>query len=757
VWQWAQTERGLADNRAALKLLQRARTLAVSAAQRLEGLLVEYQLENAAGRTALLEQFEQQSSALAILCLPMDGEDPLAFAPGVGENHRELPVLLWIACERARSARAAGNVDAELRALEPLVSEYAAVELPTREGSGTAGALARTRMLALVASSAPEQLVGYEQRAQAELERALSGDSSAGDESLLRLENGWPGTRAAARASDARLERAAASGNAAELIAILAQRSEGPLDWASMPPSELALWKRAASGLADSGSWELAQTLFQSLARAAGAASAESTSAESTSAEARALASRAEALQQALEGTHSSTLPAPGASFRPDAPRLWSIDTASHFLGTQTVRGEALLYMALIEPQTRLWKLTAWSAKDASVPRWSTDLPPEMGQLLAAADWRTQARVMPERIVVAADTQVLALDAGTGELSWRAFLEPQEVALGLCGGSGVTLVLARNEVPENRLIAFEARTGRQLWSRASAIHGQRALPLVAEDRLCFLPQMGGSEVEIADLYTGRRIGSLVLAAGAQARLEADAWVEGDRLLVPWIDHSSISRVECHSVRSLQRLWELDLSGSGEERRQLSVVLQHEDRTWLYLRPIGNGASQRSPQLIELSTAIGALAPLSHVRLAFDDRLLGSRHWRRRQLPSPELFMLSRRPQNPQEARVRCVDLTSGERWITTLLTPWKEISGAQTPLPALSEESVVLAYTPGMQPNRSNAVGAQVVFLDRASGLVRADKRALPQEYFGSSDTLELIPMGSSLLVRGERRLELWQ
>jgi hypothetical protein len=40
---------------------------------------------------------------------------------------------------------------------------------------------------------------------------------------------------------------------------------------------------------------------------------------------------------------------------------------------------------------------------------------------------------------------------------------------------------------------------------------------------------------------------------------------------------------------------------------------------------------------------------------------------------------------------------------------------------------------------------------------VRADKRALPQEYFGSSDTLELIPMGSSLLVRGERRLELWQ
>lgn len=760
VWQWAQTERGLADQRAALKLLQRARTLAVSTAQRLEGLLVEYQLENAAGRAALLEQFEQQGGALAIVCLPIDGEDPLAFAPGVGENHRELPVPLWIACERARSARAAGRVDDELRALEPLVREYAGVELPTREGTGTAGVLARARMLALVSGSAPEQLVGYEQRAQAELERALSvqgsadsrAGSGAGEEPLLQLENWWPGTRAAARAADARLERAAASGNAAELIAILAQRAGGPLDPASLPPAELALWNRAASGLADSGSLELAQTLFQTLARAADAAGD-----TAGSAQAAGLAERAEALRRALQGTLNSTLAAPGANFRPDPPRLWSIDTASHFLGTQTVRGEALVYVALIEPQTRVWKLTAWSAKDASAPRWSTDLPPEMGQQLAAADWRTQARLVHERVVIASDTQVLALDAGTGELSWRVFLESQEMALGLCSGSGVVMVLARNEVPENRLVALEARTGRQLWSRASASHGQRALPLVAEDRLCFLPQMGGSEVEIADLYTGRRIGSLALAAGAQARLEADAWVEGERLLVPWIDHSSISRVECHSVRSLQRLWELDLSGSGEERRQLSVVLQHGERTWLYLRPIGNGASQRSPQLIELSTEIGALAPLSHVRLAFDDRLLGSRQWRRRPLPSPELFVLSRRPQNPQEARVRCVDLTSGERWVTTLLTPWKEISGAQTPLPALSEETVVLAYTPGMQPNRSNAIGAQLVFLDRASGLVRADKRALPQEYFGSSDSLELIPMGSSLLVRGERRLELWQ
>jgi hypothetical protein len=102
-------------------------------------------------------------------------------------------------------------------------------------------------------------------------------------------------------------------------------------------------------------------------------------------------------------------------------------------------------------------------------------------------------------------------------------------------------------------------------------------------------------------------------------------------------------------------------------------------------------------------------------------------------------------------------LAKGERWVTTLSVPWKEIGGGQTPLPAISSECVLLAYAPGRSANRSGEIGTQLVFLDRASGLMRADKRALPSASFGDSDSVEFVPMGNSLFVRGERRLELWQ
>ncbi|MFM7282336.1 MAG: PQQ-binding-like beta-propeller repeat protein, partial [Planctomycetia bacterium] len=273
VWQWAQTERGLADQRAALKLLQRVRLLAPSPTQRLEGLLAEYQLENAAGRAALLDEFERQGRALAILCVPGDGADPLAFAPGVGENHREVPVPLWVASERARLARAGRRVDDELRALEPLLREFAKVDLPARDAASNAGQLARARVVELVRGSAPEQLAGYEERARAELERALGANNAEGDATLQQLESWWPGSEAAARAADARLERAASSGNASQLLAILAQRavahpSAGPIDFAALSAAEQALWKRAASGLCDAGERELSPTLLHSLARA---------------------------------------------------------------------------------------------------------------------------------------------------------------------------------------------------------------------------------------------------------------------------------------------------------------------------------------------------------------------------------------------------------------------------------------------------------------------------------------------------------
>jgi len=69
----------------------------------------------------------------------------------------------------------------------------------------------------------------------------------------------------------------------------------------------------------------------------------------------------------------------------------------------------------------------------------------------------------------------------------------------------------------------------------------------------------------------------------------------------------------------------------------------------------------------------------------------------------------------------------------------------------------VLAYTPFARSDRANTIGSNVVFLDRANGLVRADKRALSQEAFGRSDALEFVPLGDGLMLRGQDRLEVWR
>jgi hypothetical protein len=286
--------------------------------------------------------------------------------------------------------------------------------------------------------------------------------------------------------------------------------------------------------------------------------------------------------------------------------------------------------------------------------------------------------------------------------------------------------------------------------------GVRALPLCSSNTLVFLPPSGSKEIVLHDLFSGARRGGFTLEQSAPAKLEVDAWIEGDRLLLPWIDNQKRAQIECWDLALERRSWHLDLNEGAGEPRLLWHVLQNGSRTWLYLRPAAGAGADANPVLCELATAIGALSPLANVRLSSKDRPLGPLSERRRRLSSSELFVLSERPQNKEETRVRCIDLSSGERWSATLRAPFAELA-TLTPAPALSADGVVLAYTPQARSDRTSSSGSSVVFLDRANGLVRADKRSLGQEAFGRSDALEFVPLGEGLMVRGQDRLEVWR
>jgi hypothetical protein len=362
-------------------------------------------------------------------------------------------------------------------------------------------------------------------------------------------------------------------------------------------------------------------------------------------------------------------------------------------------------------------------------------------------------------LLAGADTLV-ALDERTGQPAWEwrvgdASLECASLAI----ASGVALVALRPASDGSGagewLQALDARGGAPLWKIRSPGSGVRALPLASSNTLAFLPPNGNKEIALHDLFTGARTGGFTLEQSVPAKLEQDAWIEGDRLLLPWIDNKR-SQIECWDLAQRKRSWHLDLNEGAAEPRLLAGVLQSGARTWLSLRPAASANADSNPILCELATAIGALSPLSNVRLSMRDRLLGPISEKRRRLPSNELFVLSERPQAKEETRVRCIDLSSGERWSATLRAPFDEI-GKATPAPALAADGLVLAYTPTVRPERANNIGSNVVFLDRANGLLRADKRSLGTEAFGRSDELEFVPLGDGLMVRGANRLEVWR
>jgi len=691
-------------------------------------------------RAEILRLLEERVPGLTLECVQpaeLDGRQPgalewtpvaLAMRGNDAEAERqELAIGLWVLCERVSSARAAHAAATELENLASILADYADVSLP----AGSTGALARARIAEIFASAAKDELAAFERRAAAALADARSRSDRA---ALVRIPELYPCTRAATQADDARIELALAAGAPGELLGILAGEIHGEWQLARADKRELDVLTRAALGFEKAGNRELASELLRTL----GAPGAE---------------------RARWQPPDPAT---PIGRFQADAPRLWALDGVYQILGRtlpEDPAAERLQLVAGSERDQGGWELRAWSGANLEQPLWVADVSRMVtpGNQEAGA-WRARTGYARGRVLLAAPAGVVALDERTGLPAWEWSVKPEDYeCASLAVTSGIALVALRpgkdSDADGDLLQALDAHGGAPLWRIRSPGAGVRALPLASSNQLVFLPPVGNTEIAVHDLFTGARSGGFTLEQAVLSRLEDDAWIEGDRLLLPWIESD---RIECWDLVQRKRSWHLDLNDGASEKRRLWGVLQFGNRTWLHLKPAASGSSDSNPMLCELSTAIGALSPLSNVRLAPEDWVTGLARAARRRLPSSELYVLSERPQAKEETRVRCIDLVSGERWSATLRAPFKDI-GKSTPAPALSADGVALAYNPYARSERSSSSGSSVVFLDRSNGLVRADKRALGAEAFGRSDALELVPLGDGLLVRGTNRLEVWR
>ncbi len=368
--------------------------------------------------------------------------------------------------------------------------------------------------------------------------------------------------------------------------------------------------------------------------------------------------------------------------------------------------------------------------------------------------WSRRTALAPGRILVATGAGVSAIDA-QGRMVWAWRLEgAASASLTLACAAGVVVVSA---VP-------------------ILDPGLSPVPVLSANKVVLMPARGRRKGVALDLATGRDAVSFQLDSPAAGSTPDDAWIDGDLLLVPWFLQArepSNNQVIAIDLTTGARAWRLAIGGDrpdaaapneaarGTERddtpdaRELLAVLQHGDRSWLLVGPPIAGAAGAPPTtILELAPRIGAASPLPNVRIAPSDRMFGLIGTGRIRLQSTTIFLLNAREGSP-EARVRAIDLESGELWTQPLVHAFGDIVVLRSPFsaapqPALSADAAAIVYS--LNSKLGMSFPTFVECFDRGSG---RDLGSLPMSpAMGRCDAVKLYPLGSGLLVRGQGGLE---
>ncbi len=771
----ARVRESLADGPGALQALRQARASAPDGAALRDTLLEEVALLEARSPEAALEALavlEQSCAELPLVCtitpLPnTDGESGVTgevrlprFVPAQvaaldnGDARCQLPVGLWVLFERAALARDAADSAAEFAALHALLERYADVDL----AGGTAGEMAAERIGSMLRAGRTSGYEVFESRAKAELEAALA---SRDRQKLSDVARDYPHSRASQTANDALLEWAI-EGLEVERVARIV-RSELAADWSpsAATPRDVQLCLRLAAVLGAVGNREAANELVRTLAESHPDVASEIA------------AHRGKKLVELASGiarwTPPDSLPPVGrfdAGVR--AVELDSSWDAEHeILGVlpgpiEERRAGAerplLLVRSASGPQTATF--VAVSPRDATKVLWTAAI--RMANLPSSSTpggYARRAALSSTRVCVATGESIVGLDAesGTPAWEWRPSSTPRSTSIAV--SSGVLIAVLR--LPDERYVlqALDAQGGHELWREELADTSLLRIPVLASNRLVFLPALGRAMCATYDLFTGRRGITFKLDPPAGSNMERDSWVEGDRLILPWLNAtranlSSSNLVQAIDLASGRRLWKVEFAEQdASEPRTLDGVLQFGERTFLVVRP-WRGAEDKatSPGMIlELATQIGATAPISNVRVMPEDRIFGLASSSRVRLQSSLVFILAER-RDAETSSLRCVDLTSGELWIQSLSVPASELEyNLPMPLPAISETTVAVGFT--RRPRDRQNPPTTLLFYDRATG-VKRDERTLSLPLL-RSDRAQFVAFGDALIVRGGRQLEI--
>jgi outer membrane protein assembly factor BamB/tetratricopeptide (TPR) repeat protein len=800
----ARLKSGLADRAGALAALRRARALAPDNGALRDTLLEELILLR--GNTAAdprrdaayadaLAALERCCADLPIVCdtAAADAGDteraPAAgvprLTPIVGSlarresNPWEIPTGLWVLFERIAAANVAGDARAELVDLHAVLERYPDIELP----QGSAGSVAADRIAVLIHDGNAEGYEAFETRAQKLYDEALSARDGAKLALVGRL---YPHSHASQNADDQRLAWAMERGDAAAVAAIVQAMLPRAWHLADATEREVRALLRLSSAMSRAGNRELAAQLSKNLAVARGGVRSDlDGDGGRTLAELGAGIARWQRADPTRVPGHFRDLRREGRALTFDWEILGRVpaDDGSRGEGAEPAGG--LEEYAVIRTSDRGFVLVnalvgrperdpdlEFAFADVRIPVPQTPLG------VVNPPWSRRTALAPGRILVATGAGVSAIDT-QGRMVWAWRPEGATPAsLTLAYAAGIVVVSADLGSGRRFLQALDVHAGIELWRVPVVDPGLSPVPVLSANKVVLLPARSRRKGLALDLVTGRDAVAFQLDSPASGSTSDDAWIDGDLLIVPWFLQSrepSNNQVIAIDLTTGARAWRVAIGGDrpdaapandpasetdrdeAPDPRELLAVLQHGERSWLLIGPpISSAAAGAAPAttLVELATHLGAVSPLPNVRIAPSDRVFGLLGTGRIRLPSTTIFLLNAR-EGSTEARVRAVDLESGEVWVQPLVHAFGDLvllrpPFSPAPQPVLSTDAVAIVYS--LNSKTGMSFPTFVECFDRGSG---RDLGSLPMSpAMGRCDAIKLYPLGAGLLVRGQSGLE---
>ena len=673
-----------------------------------------------------------------------------------GVEASEVPASLFVRISEVEMARALPDLDgaltAELSALHAILREAPDAPLfQTTSGQWAAARVFAIRMLHASSSA----IAGLEAEADEALEEARAAYAATGSDDLLaRLPRIYPGSAAAARADEDRVEFAIERGDPEQVAQLVI--SALTFDWhpARSSTRETAQLTRLAEVMGEAGNVALRASIVDNLARYR--PDDEVTLASLGTLRLGDLAERWRAAvpeRAPVDSTFDQRV-----TVRDSAEGDFTPVGSMRIPAADGTEGDQVLLAASRD------RIVAVSPGRGV--RWAYAADLGLGRRERAP------RVSPteDAVLIAERDRVILRDAASGEGRWE-FVPPDRGVISATASGGVAVVVTRfvDTGKPAEVYGIDTVLGVQLWKLG--VIGDRFHPevKVSDGRFVLLP-IRGTQAGVHDLSTGQP-----LAAPQTGKLNAreaqSAWADGGRLVLATIEGGyntrSENRIVAYDLDDGQEAWRVDLdrfdgavhnlvglvdlpAGEGSAERVRLAMLER----------VGDSGRRRSnlsrPQLglhaIDEANGLVRATPLTSIDS--ETHLVGVNIRSRVVLDHP-LMVAVRDEGEDRPPVLQAIHATRGVLWRQASARPVQASGVESLAAPAVGEGAVALLVRQTTGERRSVRPEMRLMFLDGATGRHLETRNV---EFGGVSGRWRnLNGIGGSLVMMGARRMDVME